>query len=381
MQSNHACRPEWHQTTLASPAQQQQPRLVQHQASPQARYLVLATPQPALPATAADSNRHVTVCSTAQQARYSAPAGKHQRQSRKMSQGLSKTVKAKVQLVLNKVLLPRSTSSPQCTGQSTEPATASGPASVSRGRYPPAGHQRLKSHPASDAVQDASAAEPVSQQAQAITASAHAVLRGLDWADSQLSCSTSLLAVSNLAHMCSMGSSDQHNITIAAAAAATGESFSRVVAEPLLNAAELTFASGNSSQKCDKGPEAATLAQLAQQVPPERGSDVAACHETGQQQAEQAGVNSRSQGTVVQQSKPRGCIPASEVADSGETWSEKEDNCQRECSPCAPRRQVQCKLSMHPKMGLRNPAALLCTICMDVWYAATKCMGTEVFSS
>ena len=378
--SKGACRPEWHQMALASPPQQQRPRLVQHPANPQAHYLVLASPHHAELATVADSNRSATAAPSAQQARCSAPAGKQQSQSQKVSQGLSKSVNAKVQRVLNKALLLRQTTLSQRPRQATQPAKAPGPASLCRGRHSAVGRQRLQTQAASDAVQDASASESVSQQVQAIRSSAHAVLRGLDWADSQLSCSTNLSAVSNSALMCSTGSSDEQNRT----AEAVGQTSSAMVAAPLANAAELTKASCKNRQNAAWGSETATPAQLAGQVTPEQV--VTTCQEMSQQQAERACIcaNGSSQcirQAVVQQSKPQGCTPLSEAPGSDATWSDKgEGNGKHNCSPCSPLKQVGRRLAMHSVVGSQF-CSICCTMSMHVVYTqANKCMDIQLFS-
>ncbi len=220
-----ACRPEWNQVKLASGHVQQKPGKSKrkgdghHQAraqeqSPKQRYFTVALPQQTPSPEPADRSRTSHSPDSTRQA-VIPPAGQQR------SPHPAACVQAKLTSTLKMVLKPKA------GGVFARPASSSAIASQKTAGSAKRCLVALK--PALPDELPVTASKPgtrslvpgaVKDQACALKASATAVLKGLDWADSQLSCSSPHPAASPPARNSSTASSNPFERYRAAAAAA-----------------------------------------------------------------------------------------------------------------------------------------------------------------
>lgn len=198
-----------HQTNVASPARQKQWRLTaQHDSPPQPDTRIKApSAQQAAAITTIDSHSPARRCTYPQQASLSLPLEQEQHQQQQTThQGPPISTRARHQGASPMLLQPQKVTSPEHLRKlrkQADPSESGGPAS---GQQVSA---RAISVHAFDAMGDDFTIKLVHQQAEAVRLSAQAVLRSLDWADSQLTCSPPHAAVSPSAGMHSSGSNGQ----------------------------------------------------------------------------------------------------------------------------------------------------------------------------
>ncbi len=220
-----AYRPEWHQVKLASGSVQQKPSKSKckgdghHQAqaqeqSPGQCYFTVALPQQTPSPEPADRSRTSLSPDSTQQADIP-PAGQH------CSPQPAASVQAKHNSALKVVLKPKAGSVFAKPASSSAIASRKTAGSAKRClvALKPALHDELPvtaSKPGTRSLLPGA----VKEQACALKASATAVLKGLDWADSQLSCSSPHPAASPPARNSSTASSNPFERYRAAAAAA-----------------------------------------------------------------------------------------------------------------------------------------------------------------
>ena len=219
----YACRPEWHQVKLASRPVQQKQGISKRKGDGQARaweqspgqcYFTVVLPQQTPSPEPADHSRTSLSPGSSQQADIP-PAGQHR------SPQPAASVQAKHKSALQVVLKPKAgsvfakpASSSAIAGQKT-----AGSAKRCLVALKPALPDELPvtlSKPATRSLLPGA----VKEQACVLKASATAVLKGLDWADSQLSCSSLHPAASPPARNSSTASSNPFERYRAAAAAA-----------------------------------------------------------------------------------------------------------------------------------------------------------------
>lgn len=190
--STYTCRPTWRQTRLASPGQQRQsPLILQHDRLPEPETITqpAAAQQEALIITSADShlpNSHNTVPQTAS---LTLPLEQQQQQQQFAHQGLSKSIHARCQRAPQTLLQPKKASLTQHLNRSRKRVRPESSSSAC-GRRVLAREYSVHTPSAPDAKDGDCIIQSAHQQAQALRSSARAVLGSLDWADSQLSCST-----------------------------------------------------------------------------------------------------------------------------------------------------------------------------------------------
>ena len=155
------------------------------------------------------SSRPNIICSSPQLTSLPLAANKQQHAQHTPEAGLSQSVKAKVQRVLKKVLQPKAATTAQHVRHLRHSADKCGQSRLSG--YGQAAEDEYKRQAAVPEAHQDPCFLWRQQQAEALKASSRAVLRGLDWADTQLSCSTTLPAAPQSAPSGSTGSISQPN--------------------------------------------------------------------------------------------------------------------------------------------------------------------------
>lgn len=144
--------------------------------------------------TAAHSNRLNSHCPSARQASLPLPVEQeqqqHQQQQQSTRQGVSKNVRVSHQHAVKALLHPQNVTLPPHLTQLRKRARPCESSSVGSPRKVSAGAHSQHTVPSSAAMDDDYTLDSPHQQAHALRSSAQAVLHGLDWVDSQLSCST-----------------------------------------------------------------------------------------------------------------------------------------------------------------------------------------------
>ena len=188
----YTCRQRRRKTKAARPAQQKQWCLTaQHDSLPQPDTTTrVPSARQAAAMNTLNNRRPGRHCTNPQQASLSLPLNQQQQQQQQTAhQALLESIHARHQGASPMLLQPQKVISQEHLRKSrkrAEPSESGGPASNRRvsGRK-----VTLHTSSAQDAMDDDYILGLVHQQAEALRSSARAVLRSLDWADSQLTCS------------------------------------------------------------------------------------------------------------------------------------------------------------------------------------------------
>ena len=337
--ATYTCRQRRHKTKAARPAQQKQWCLTaQHDSLPQPdTTTTVPSAQQAAPINTLNYRSTGRHCTDPQQASLLPFLEQHQQQQT-TQQGRFKSTRARHQGASPLLLQPQKVTSPEHLRKLRKQAEPSvRPAS---GRRVSGREVTLHTSSARDAMDDDCIVGLAHQQAEALRSSARAVLRSLDWADSQLTCSALHAAVSPIAGTPSSASNGQS--TAGQVGTAAGEAGCSAPAEHLLH---------THTASCRQGPNGDPVSvvgnmhgQLQQDAgwDPRLAAAAAAGALYGQSQQQCATCKDGLQGVAscaAQQEDGRGGRESSGVADSEATWSEGPDL--HSSSPClAPPQQV-----------------------------------------
>lgn len=325
----YTCRQRRHKTKVASPAQQKQwCWTAQHDSLPQPDTTIkVPSAQQAAAINTSDNCSPGRHCTNPQQASQSLPLNQHQQQQT-AHQALFESIHARHHGASPMLRQSQKVTSPEHLRKSrkrAEPSESGGPAS---GRRVSARKITLHTFSAQDAMDDDYVKKSAHQQAEALISSARAVLRSLDWADSQLTCSAQHAAVPPTVGMHSPASNGQSTAgQVGTAAGATGCSAS---AEHILHT---HTASCRQDPHVDPVSGLGTLhgqVQLKQDAGwgPRLAAAAAAGALYGQSQQQCATCEDGPGGVTccaAQQEGVGGGRESSGVADSEATWSEGGD--------------------------------------------------------